>query len=141
VQAIDTVTHAEKWRKPAEFAQDPDWHLVGGHLVYDYGIAGRDSKVVVDPAPGNDGRALGGNSPPDIIGSDGNRLVTSDVAVSLSSAPSHFVVSVLDVATGVKSKGLDIGTEPSRHVTLTGDLLVVLTHDGEVKVARLPGAK
>jgi Ethanolamine utilization protein EutJ (predicted chaperonin) len=137
--AIDVKTGKQVWNRSADFADEPDWYLMGAGMVCGKNSFGQiGSPGLCDPATGNRkyGLAAGITSPSAVAGA-GKWAALRGVRASISGT--SWTVAVVDLTTGRVSSTLDVSPKLTKFTAMAGSVVAALAEDRKLLVAQVPG--
>ncbi|TML33762.1 MAG: hypothetical protein E6G35_00140 [Actinobacteria bacterium] len=149
--AVDTTTGRRiNWTSPPPYgdtATDPYWLVLGNRMLYGDGTfpphlsCGDTGLLILDPNTGAATQNLVGSAKTcsaQVQAGAGRYLAVRDLKVAVPSGTVTWQVSVIDVSTGKRTDGLDLGTgdnPPADLVAISGTTVAAVGTDHKLRIA------
>ena len=140
VTAYQVTDGKQVWQVKGDFSLDPKWYVFGPDVIFGDGpFTNLNEAMVINAADGKLLRKL--DSTPrqyTVVAGDGGKVAVTSVAVS-GGGSTHWQISVMDLASGARTSGVDIGSSLPKQASLVGDVLTVVTAGHDLRIMKVPG--
>jgi hypothetical protein len=140
ITAYQVADGKQVWQAKGDFSLDAKWYVFGPNVILGDGpFTNLNEALVINSADGKLLRKLD-TSPRQytVVAGDGGKVAVTSVAVS-GAGSTHWQVSAVDLASGARTSGVDIGNNLPKQVSLVGDVLTVVTAGHDLRIMKVPG--